>query len=62
MPEIRTAFDRQMQIDQVEFSSKDLDVHKNARGAVVIGFDYEKRIPLFANVSLVIDYKGSTAE
>jgi hypothetical protein len=37
-------------------------VHKNARGAVVIGFDYEKRIPLFANVSLVIDYKGSTAE
>ncbi len=62
VPEIRTAFDRQMQIDQVEFSSKDLDVHKNARGAVVIGFDYEKRIPLFANVSLVIDYKGLTAE
>ena len=62
VPEIRAAFDRQMQIDHVEFSSKDLDVHKNPRGVVVFGFDYEKRRPLFANVSLVIDYKGSTAE
>jgi hypothetical protein len=62
VPELRAAFDRQMQIDQVAFSSKDVDIHKNPRGAVVISVDYEKRIPLFANVSLVIDYKASTAE
>ncbi|WP_415034579.1 DUF4845 domain-containing protein [Azonexus sp.] len=62
VPELRAAFDRQMQIDNLEFSSKDLDIHKNTRGAVVISVDYEKRIPLFANVSLVIDYKASTAE
>lgn len=62
VPELRAAFDRQMQVDHLNFSSKDLDVYKNPRGVVVISFDYEKRIPLFANVSLVIDYKGSTAE
>jgi len=30
-------------------------------GKIVIEFGYEKRIPLFWNVSLLIDYKGSTA-
>ena len=30
-------------------------------GKVVIEFAYEKRIPLFLNVSLLIDYQGSTA-
>ena len=30
-------------------------------GRIVIEFAYEKRIPLFWNVSLLIDYKGSTA-
>lgn len=62
VPELQAAFDRQMQIDQLEFSAKNLDIHKNPRGAVVIGVDYEKRIPLFANVSLLINYKASTAE
>ena len=31
-------------------------------GKIVASFDYDKKIPLFANVSLVINYKGSTAE
>ena len=30
-------------------------------GRIVIEFSYEKRIPLFWNVSLLIDYKGSSA-
>ena len=38
-----------------------LDVSKE-RGKIVASFDYDKRIPLFGNVSLVINYKGSTAD
>lgn len=37
-----------------------LEVTKDG-GKIVIEFGYEKRIPLFWNVSLLIDYKGSTA-
>ncbi len=59
--DIRKAFDRFSEIDYItEFNSSQLEISKNA-GKIVIEFAYEKRIPLFANVSLVIDYKGSTA-
>jgi hypothetical protein len=59
--EVRNIFDRFAEIDMLEFSSKELDISKDS-GKVVIEFAYEKRIPLFWNVSLLIDYKGSTAE
>ena len=58
MPEIRTAFDRQMQIDQVEFSSKDLDVHKNARGAVVIGELQGALTPRLADILHLMQHPG----
>jgi hypothetical protein len=58
--DVRTTFDRFAEIDMLEFSSKQLDVSKDG-GRIVIEFAYEKRIPLFWNVSLLIDYKGSTA-
>lgn len=56
--DVRNAFDRFAEIDMLEFSSKDLEISKED-GKIVIEFAYEKRIPLFANVSLVIDYQGS---
>lgn len=59
--EVRNTFDRFAEIDMLEFSAKDLDISKDS-GKIVIEFAYEKRIPLFWNVSLLIDYKGSTAE
>ena len=37
----------------------DLVVSKDS-GRTEIGFAYEKRIPLFGNVSLLIDYAGTT--
>jgi hypothetical protein len=37
-----------------------LDVTKDG-GKIIIEFAYEKRIHLFWNVTLLIDYKGSTA-
>jgi len=58
--DIRRAFDKFAEIDTLDFPSSQLDVSKDG-GKVVIEFAYEKRIPLFWNVSLVIDYKGSTA-
>lgn len=59
--EVRSTFDRFADIDMLEFSGKDLDISKDS-GKIVIEFAYEKRIPLFWNVSLLIDYKGTTAE
>lgn len=57
--DVRKAFDRFAEIDMLEFSSSQLEISKD-NGKIVVEFAYEKRIPLFANVSLVIDYQGST--
>lgn len=58
--EIRAAFMRRQAID--DFSSvdgKDLDIGKEG-GEVVISVAYDKRIPLFANVSLLIEYEATS--
>ncbi|MGA8879275.1 MAG: DUF4845 domain-containing protein [Azonexus sp.] len=47
-------------MDSLDFKPEQLDISKEG-GKIVASFDYDKRIPLFANVSLVINYKGSTA-
>ena len=59
--DVRRTFDDFANIDSLDFTGKQLDVSKDA-GKIVASFDYDKRIPLFANVSLVIRYKGSTAD
>ncbi len=59
--EVRKTFDNFANIDSLEFRSDQLDISKDG-GKIVASFDYDKKIPLFANVSLVINYKGSTAE
>jgi hypothetical protein len=58
--DVRRAFDKFAEIDMLDFPSSQLDVTKDG-GRIVIEFGYEKRIHLFWNVSLLIDYKGSTA-
>jgi hypothetical protein len=58
--DIRNAFDKYANIDHLDFKGSQLDISKE-NGKVVIEFAYEKRIPLFLNVSLLIDYQGSTA-
>lgn len=57
--DVRRTFDKFAEIDMLEFKSTDLDVSKN-NGRIVIEFAYEKRIHLFHNVSLLIEYSGST--
>ncbi len=59
--EIRKAFDRRAQIDTITaVSAGELEITKEG-GDVVIAVAYVKKIPLFANVSLTIDFVASTA-
>lgn len=62
VPELRASFEKYAQVDLLDFPSKNLDIFKNNRGLVVIEFAYDKKIPLFANASLLIEYKGTTAK
>ncbi|MGB4467074.1 MAG: DUF4845 domain-containing protein [Azovibrio sp.] len=58
--DIRAAFSRYDDVnDYPSVDAKDLEITKDA-GQLVVSFAYEKRIPLFANVSLVIDFSGSS--
>lgn len=59
--DVKKSYDRFAEIDGLDIPVDQLDISKDS-GKVVISFDYDKRIPLFANVSLVINYKGSTAQ
>jgi len=58
--DVRKAFELRQAVDDfTAVSSKDLEITKDGN-EVVISFAYEKRIPLFYNVSVVIDFAGSS--
>lgn len=59
--EVRKAFDRRTAIDNITaVTPDDLDITKDGN-EIVISFAYAKKVPLFANVSLCIDFAASTA-
>lgn len=58
--DIKQSFSKFAEIDHLDFTADQLEISKEG-GQVVISFAYEKRIHLFRNVSLLIDYQGSTA-
>ncbi len=59
--EIRKAFDRRANVDNITaITPGELEISKDG-GEVVISFAYAKKIPLFANVSVCIDFAASTA-
>ncbi|MBI2278325.1 MAG: DUF4845 domain-containing protein [Dechloromonas sp.] len=58
--DVRKAFEKYAEVDHLAFQASQLDISKD-NGKIVVEFAYEKRIPLFGNVSLLIDYKGSSA-
>ena len=61
VPEIRASFAKYMDVEHVStITPSDLDISKEGN-AIVIGFSYEQRIPLFYNVSLLINFEGSSA-
>ena len=58
--DIRKAFDRRAVINDISIiTGADLDITKEG-GDVVVGFAYPKKIPLFANVSVLIEFAGSS--
>jgi Tfp pilus assembly major pilin PilA len=60
--EIRYAFQLRQAIDDIDvIGPKDLEVTKEGN-EVVVSFAYPKRIPLFANVNVVIDFAGASNE
>ena len=62
VPEIRAIFGKYADVDHIAtITAADLDISKEGN-QVVIAFEYEKRIPLFLNVSLLIDFQGSSSE
>ena len=62
VPEIRAIFGKYADVDHIQtITGADLDISKEGN-EVIIAFAYEKRIPLFMNVSLLIDFQGSSAQ
>jgi Tfp pilus assembly major pilin PilA len=58
--EVRQAFDRRAQIDDIDvIAAKDLEITKEGN-EIVISFAYPKRISLFGNVSVVIEFAASS--
>jgi hypothetical protein len=58
--DVRRAFELRQAVD--DFTSvgpKDLEITKDGSD-IVISFAYERRIPLFYNISLLIDFAGSS--
>lgn len=51
---VRKAFERQADIDRIEvIGPRDLEVSNQG-----VAFAYDKKIPLFANISLYIEFEG----
>jgi hypothetical protein len=58
--DVRKAYDRRANVDDITaVRPGDLEVTKDGN-EIVIGFAYEKRVPLFYNISLLIDFAAST--
>jgi hypothetical protein len=52
-----------MQVDDfTKVEPADLEITKDDSGGLLVSFAYVDKIPLFANVSLSIDYEGSSAK
>ena len=60
VPEIRAIFDRAQAIDDFKsVSGRDLEI-KKVGDKVVVGYAYEREIPLFGPAYLTLKYKGET--
>jgi hypothetical protein len=58
--DVRKGFDRRAQIDDIDIiSGNDLEVSKEG-GEVVVSFSYSKKVKLFGNVSLLIEFAGAS--
>jgi len=59
--DVRKAFQNRASIERIEdVQPADIDVTKDGND-LVLSFAYSKRIPLFANVNLLIDFEGTSS-
>ena len=59
--EMQISFNKNADINRIDaIEGKDLLITKDA-GVTEVSFAYQKRIPLATNISLLIDYAGTTA-
>lgn len=60
--EIKDKFNARATIDDIKsITANDLEISKDG-GEVVVSANYQKVVPLFANISLLIDFQASTQE
>ena len=58
--EVRAAFDRRAAIDDIDvIAGRDLEVTKEGN-EIVVSFAYPKRISMFGNVSVLIEFAASS--
>lgn len=58
--ELRKAFDRKAQIDNISvISGNDLEITKEGSD-VVVSFNYRKEVPLFWNIGLYLDFAANS--
>jgi len=59
--ELRNSFERRLAIDYVSaVTSQDLDIAKE-NGENVVSVEYSQKIPLFYNISVLLDFSASTS-
>ena len=61
MTEMRRSFERRGQIDDVvTITGKDLEIYKQG-GNVVVSVQYDRKVPVAGNVSLLFDFYASSS-
>lgn len=60
--DIKVAFEKRADVAYIKsITPEDLDISKDG-DQIVISFAYTKKIPLFANASLLLDFQGSSSQ
>ena len=61
VPDVRRAFERRADIDHIKgFTAAELEITKEG-GQIVVAFEYERKVHLIKNISVLIDFAGSSA-
>lgn len=61
--QIKMSFNKRASIDDIKsITAEDIEIAKDANGRLRLAANYEVRVPLFANISLVMDFAPSSAE
>jgi len=60
--ELRNAFTKRAIVDDISsITASDLDITKE-NGRIVMSVDYSRKVPLFTNVSLMIEFSASSPD